>query len=104
MGEKFMDQYSLLHFAVGIVVYFWGISITIWIIIHMIFEWVENTPYGMMVINKYLKGNWTGGKNYSDSLINIIGDNIFAGIGWAVAYYIDQMGQKYNWFRTHIKI
>ena len=104
MGEKFMDQYSLLHFAVGIVVYFWGISITNWIIIHMIFEWVENTPYGMMVINKYLKGIWPGGKNYSDSLINIIGDNIFAGIGWAVAYYNDQMGQKYNWFQPHIKI
>mgnify|MGYP005653955551 FL=1 len=102
MGEKFIDQYSLLHLAVGIVVYFWGISITNWIIIHMIFEWLENTTYGMMVINIYLKGIWPGGKNYSDSFTNIISDNIFASIGWILAYFIDHMGNKYKWHRSNI--
>jgi len=102
MGKKFIDQYSLLHLAVGIVVYFWGISLKNWIIIHMLFEYIENTTYGMMVINTQLKGFWPGGKNYRDSLTNIISDNIFAIMGWVLAYYIDQMGEKYNLYRSHI--
>ena len=104
MGKNFIDQYSLLHLAVGIVVYFWGISIKNWIIIHIVFEWIENTTYGMMLINKYLKGIWPGGKNHRDSFTNIISDNIFASMGWLLAYYIDQMGQKHNSYRSHIKI
>ena len=99
MGEFSIDQYSLLHFAVGIIVYFWGISIKHWIIIHMVFEWLENTPYGMMVINTYLNDIWPGGKNHSDSFTNIISDNMFAITGWVLAYYIDQMGQKYNLYQ-----
>jgi hypothetical protein len=102
MGKNFIDQYSLLHLAVGIVVYFWGISITNWLLIHMAFEYIENTTYGIMVINTYLKGIWPGGKYYSDSFTNIISDNIFAIIGWALAYYIDKIGQKNNWYRSHI--
>ena len=68
----------------------------------MVFEWVENTTYGIMVINTYLKGIWPGGKSYRDSFTNIISDNIFASIGWALAYYIDHPGQKHNWYRAHI--
>ena len=102
MGEKIIDQYSLLHFATGIVVYFWGISLKSWIIFHMLFEIIENTTFGKNIINNNLKNIWPGGKNYSDSFINIISDNFFAIFGWMIANYIDQMGQKYKWFRSHI--
>ena len=96
MGKNFIDQYSLLHLAVGIVVYFWGISIKNLIIIHMVFEYIENTTYGIMIINTYLKDIWPGGKNYPDSFTNIISDNIFAIIGWVLAYYIDKLVKNIN--------
>ena len=43
MGTKLFDQYTYLHFASGIVSYFWNLSFIIWIIIHTIFEICENT-------------------------------------------------------------
>ena len=45
MGNKFIDQYSLLHFAVGIVVYFWDISLLSWFVLHTIFELIEKYKY-----------------------------------------------------------
>ena len=35
MGNKFLDQYTYLHFATGIVAYFFGISKKNWIIINI---------------------------------------------------------------------
>lgn len=98
MGNRFMDQYSLLHVATGIVAYFWNISLLNWTLIHLLFEIVENQPTGMMFINKYMKKSWPGGKPNSDHLINSMGDQLFAMIGWAMAYYLDEMGKKYNWY------
>ena len=43
MGKKLLDQYSYLHFAVGIVIYFWGINLKNWFILHVVFEIVENS-------------------------------------------------------------
>jgi hypothetical protein len=51
MGTRFLDQYTYLHFAVGIIVYFWNISLLNWIILHTIFEFLENTKTGMKLIN-----------------------------------------------------
>jgi len=51
MGLYFTDKYSLLHVAVGIVVYYWNMSFVAWFIIHLLFEYVENTVYGMKLIN-----------------------------------------------------
>jgi hypothetical protein len=38
MGFQFFDQYTYLHFAVGIIVYFWNISLLKWVIFHTVFE------------------------------------------------------------------
>ena len=54
MGLNFADQYSLLHFAVGVVLYFWNIPLSLAIILHTIFEIVENTKMGMKFINTYI--------------------------------------------------
>ena len=51
MGLKLFDQYTYLHFSVGIIAYFWNVSLLNWIIIHTIFEVLENTQMAMDFIN-----------------------------------------------------
>ena len=102
MGYKLFDQYSYLHFCVGVIIYFLSIKIKDWIIIHCLFELLENTPLGIEIINKYLTF-WPGGKPRHDNILNILGDNIAAVLGWYSAYYIDNIGIKYKWYEPHIK-
>lgn len=98
MGSYFFDQYSILHLASGIVAYFFGIRLINWIIIHVMFEYIENTTSGMILINKYLKNVWPGGKDKADSFANsMLGDNFFAILGWCIAYHIDSFGKKNKW-------
>jgi len=85
MGQKIYDKYSLLHLAVGIVVYYFDISLLIWIILHIIFEIVENTKQGVHFIDNYLIF-WPGGKKKPDSIINSISDIVCGTFGWILAY------------------
>jgi len=93
MGNNFLDQYSFLHFASGILAYYWNISFFNLFILHTIFEYVENTEFGMNVINTLFKNWWPGGKDRADSLTNSIGDTVFALIGWICAYVIFRIPQ-----------
>jgi len=88
MGFYIYDQYSILHFAVGIVFYFWGISFTNSTLLHILFEYIENTTIGMANINKFYF--WPGGKDYADSLTNSIGDTLFFMVGWSLANALDK--------------
>ena len=88
MGFKAFDQYSLLHFSMGVVAYFWSISLFVLIVIHIVFEYVENTQWGMNIINTYFT-MWPGGKPYPDNLLNQASDVVFSAIGWLAAYYGD---------------
>lgn len=97
-----MDQYSLLHFAMGIVVYFFNISFMNWFILHGLFELTENTQIGMNIINNYFGKIWPGGKDFADAPINSIGDQVFAMLGWIVAYICDIVGNKYGVFRNKL--
>ena len=81
-----MDQYSLLHFAMGIISRYWNISFVWLIVLHVIFECVENTGLGMHFINTWIPF-WPGGKFHPDSLLNSVGDTVYAGLGWIVANY-----------------
>lgn len=99
MGDYFIDQYSLLHFAVGIVAYFFGFNFKFWFWLHAFFELVENLQPIMNFTNNL--GFWPGGKYRADSLINRFGDQVFAIIGWYLAFYIDSMGNKYGWYEPH---
>jgi hypothetical protein len=89
MGYRYFDKYTYLHFAVGIVAYFWNISLTNWVILHTIFEFLENTQMGMHIINQYIVF-WPGGKEHPDSIINNVGDTAGAVLGWLSAYYLDK--------------
>jgi hypothetical protein len=102
MGTRYLDQYTYLHFSVGIIVYFWNISLVNWVILHTIFEFLENTQMGVNIINKYIVF-WPGGKPKPDSIINRIGDTSGAILGWVSAYYLDKLGDKYGWYTLHIK-
>lgn len=102
MGTHFFDQYTYLHFAVGIIVYFWDISLLNWILLHTIFEFLENTRTGVNIINKYIFF-WPGGKPKPDTVINNMGDTFSSILGWLSAYYLDQMGNRYGWYNLHIK-
>ena len=102
MGHRLLDQYSLLHFAVGIIMYFFNVSFFWWNIIHIIFEITENSQLGMSLINQYIT-IWPGGKNYADDTINSVGDVLSGAVGWGCAYLLDWYGTKYGWFNRHIK-
>lgn len=90
MGYSIMDRFSLLHFATGVIAYYWGVSLQWWIVMHTIFEYIENTTWGMHTINKYFT-MWPGGKSHADSLINNLGDTIFAILGWLVSKWIKDL-------------
>ena len=102
MGTRYFDQYTYLHFAVGILAYFWNISLLNWTILHTIFEFLENTKIGVNVINKYII-LWPGGKPSSDTIYNSIGDTVGAIFGWVSAYYLDKIGNNRGWYNLHIK-
>jgi hypothetical protein len=97
MGYRLFDQFTYLHFAVGIVIYFWNISLLNWVVLHTIFEFLENTKIGMNSINNYIVF-WPGGKPKPDSIINNIGDTLGAIVGWLSAYYLVKIANKYNWY------
>ena len=102
MGYNYFDQYTYLHFAVGIVAYFWNISLINWVILHTIFEFLENTQMGMNIINKYIVF-WPGGKPKSDTIINNLGDTFGSVLGWLSAYYLNKLGNNYKLYGLHIK-
>jgi len=90
MGKNFTDQYSLLHFASGVVAYFWGVDAKLLFIGHVVFEIIENSHLGMRVINDYIT-LWPGGKPAPDSLLNSTGDIVYAMIGWYMANILDNL-------------
>ncbi len=88
MGYAFTDKFSLLHFATGIIAYFWGVSLSLWFLLHGMFEIIENTEQGVRFIDTNVP-LWPGGKQSSDTLVNMVGDQIYAILGWGLAYMID---------------
>jgi len=82
MGTTFLDKYSVLHFATGIIAYFLGLSFWAWFLLHGLFELIENQPFAMRFINSHLGWFWPGGKDYADFPINSVGDQISALLGW----------------------
>lgn len=90
MGGTLLDQYSLLHFATGVVAYFWGISFMTNLVLHTLFELIENTALGMWVINNVVRV-WPGGKPHPDSTRNMLGDTAANIAGWLLAAWLDSV-------------
>jgi hypothetical protein len=85
MGTFFLDEYSLLHLASGILVQYWSMPFWVWILVHVIYEWAENTGWGMSFITNTFT-LWPGGKDKADSVINRVGDIVWGAVGWGLAY------------------
>ena len=103
-NDKLFDQFVYLHFAMGIIAYFWGINLKHFIILHTVYEIFELTPFGVNIINKYFKNIWPGdGKTPNEFGMNALGDTIGGVIGWLSAREIDRMGNRYGWYEIHIK-
>ena len=100
MGKNIIDQYSYLHFAVGIILFYWDIDIITAIILHTIFEIVENTKLGMHIINNYIYF-WPGGKPYPDSLVNCISDTVFFILGWISALLINKLSNNLKLYNKY---
>ena len=89
MGEKLFDKYSLCHFAMGIIGNFLGFNFWQWLLLHTVFEILENT----VVVGKFIDTNipfWPGGKPNPDTFINIVGDTISTMLGWLIAYTVNR--------------
>ena len=84
MGKSILNRYTILHFSVGMIWRYIGFDLLSLLIIHAIFEIVENTTIGMGFINNYFK-LWPGGKTHADSKINSISDIVISLLGWMIA-------------------
>lgn len=80
MGIYFTDKFSLLHFASGIIAYYWNISFVAWFIFHILYETIENQVNVVKLIDKIPL--WPGGKKSPDKMLNRIGDQFYALLGW----------------------
>ncbi len=79
MGNQFLDQYSLLHYASGVIAYFWGFEPLTFFLAHVGFELAENTRRG-----------------YASP-----GPTIWRqSIGRWCAFYIDSIGKKKAWYKA----
>ena len=77
--ENLLDQYSLFHFAIGIIFYFFGISLPFLLLKYTIFIILENTKNGIKFMNKYMKF-WPDKKK--DDVIGSIRNLFLAFFGW----------------------
>lgn len=93
MGKEYIDQFTILHLATGIVAYFWGFTFWGFFAVHSIFEYIENTGVIMKIINKYIK-IWPGGKSHRDTFTNSVMDTVAAMLGWIIASTLDNMVEK----------
>ena len=89
MGFALLDEYSLLHFASGIVLYYWNFSLTQTILGHSAFELFENSDGGMRFINDYFYYNQTKLlKTEPDNITNMFGDTMSCIAGYMVAQMV----------------
>ena len=101
MGVRFLDQFSLLHYSVGVIMYFWGFRFLTGVLLHTLFEIVENTSVGIRFINTHLAGVWPGGKPCADQFSNMVGDTGAFVLGWLCAFALDAWGVSAQWYTYH---
>lgn len=92
MGKAWLDEYTPLHVAAGVIAYYWGVSLLNLTLLHIIFELVENSEKGMQMIRSFPL--WPGGKTHADSWKNQVSDILASVIGWMFSSYLFKVLQK----------
>jgi hypothetical protein len=87
MGKYFIDKYSTYHLCSGIIAYYCGLSFAKWFILHAIYEMVENSRLQKELDKIEI---WPGRKPKPDTIINSIGDQICAILGWCIGYVMNK--------------
>ena len=92
--SKIVDRYTYLHFAAGIIAYYWGFTLIEWISVHIILDIFQRTELGKKV-TKFILRIWPESPDLSsESYLNILGDSTFTVLGWCSAYLLDKLLQK----------
>jgi len=85
-----MDQYSLFHVAIGIVMYFWSLPFLSFILFNLALEYAETTSIGSNLKHTYLQGWWPGGKSVPTTFLARISDVACMLAGMLISYGVDR--------------
>ena len=85
-STTFVDRYSALHFLAGVAMYGAGLSFIASLVLHVLFEFWENTETVMLVTRSIPV--WPGGKEHADYPVNTFGDVVFGQLGWLSAHWL----------------
>ena len=89
MDQPLFDQYSLIHFAVGVLLFFARISFVLATLTHATISLLYNNETGYEAIRRF--AFWWPGSKRPDSAFNIVGDNISFMSGWLFASAVDSI-------------
>ena len=112
MDQNAFDEYSIIHFSIGLLAYQSGFSFITLVIFYSIFKIFGNTSFGINIIDKYVSPIF-GYKLFPESYKNIISDLGICLFGWFLGYFT--LDKEFNfittglvgillyfWFRTFI--
>ena len=92
--SKIIDRNTYLHFAAGIIAYYWGFTLIEWIVVHILLDIFQRTEIGKKVTKFFLRIWPESGDLTPESYLNILGDSTFTILGWCSAYLLDKLLQK----------
>ena len=55
--SKIVDRYTYLHFAAGIIAYYWGFTLIEWIAVHVLLDIFQRTDLGKKVTKLVVLAN-----------------------------------------------
>jgi hypothetical protein len=111
--RELVSYYTIFHFLFGFIAGYIGIPLVYWVIIHLLFEIFENLLIRIPVIYPYLSQidrtlldylnlihnvlgfNINTELYKGDTILNSLGDNIFAILGWMIGARIMNKKLKY---------
>ena len=93
MDQYAFDEYSLVHFSIGVLTYQSGFSFLTLAIVYSIFKIFSNVSLGMYVIDTYVTP-LLGYKLYPESFKNIGMDLSACLLGWLTGYLA--LNKQYN--------
>ena len=97
--SKIIDRNTYLHFAAGIIAYYWGFTLIDWLILHILLDLFQRTKLGKKV-TKIFARIWPEPSDLSsETYLNVLGDSAFAVLGWVSAYLLDKFLQKIGMYK-----